>query len=335
MINARSGDEGSAASLADHKRRVLVLLGDLASLAGNLAQANQYYDEALPLARDPDSRVQIENKRHRPRMVVRDGAKIAFYEHGGGPQTLVFIAPLAYGLAAFQPIVERLCQEFRIVTVDSRGVGASDPLTRPYPLSEHVKDVHAVLEALGGGPVVGVGISRGSNLLLKLAHAEPRLFAKLVTIGAPPGPAGPSSHSDEYLRLHRLLLEQGDLEGLVRVHTSQVFSEPATRELQELFVRNRLELPHETMLSFFDRDPTIDVTAILGEVAVPVLVTHGSADRLISFEAARFIAAQLRDARLYAFEGKGHMPLFTATDEFCEVLRRFVRTGTAAFENTA
>jgi pimeloyl-ACP methyl ester carboxylesterase len=66
-----------------------------------------------------------------------------------------------------------------------------------------------------------------------------------------------------------------------------------------------------------------------------VLVTHGSADRLINFEAAEFIAARLPDARLYAFEGKGHMPLFTATDEFCEVLRRFVRTGTAAFENTA
>jgi pimeloyl-ACP methyl ester carboxylesterase len=124
-------------------------------------------------------------------MLVRDGAKIAFYEHGGGPQTLVFIAPLAYGLAAFQPIVEQLCQEFRIITVDPRGSGASDPLTRPYPLSEHVKDVHAVLEALGGEPVIGVGISRGSNLLLKLAHAEPTLFAKLVTIGAPPGPAGP------------------------------------------------------------------------------------------------------------------------------------------------
>ena len=33
--------------------------------------------------------------------------------------------------------------------------------------------------------------------------------------------------------------------------------------------------------------------------------------------------------KLYAFEGKGHLPIFTATDEFCEVLRRFVRTGTA------
>ena len=81
------------------------------------------------------------------------------------------------------------------------------------------------------------------------------------------------------------------------------------------------------MLSFFDPDSTVEVTPVLEEIAVPVLVTHGSADRLILFEAAQLMMARLPDARLYVFEGKGHLPLFTATDEFCEVLRGFARTG--------
>ena len=42
-----------------------------------------------------------------------------------------------------------------------------------------------------------------------------------------------------------------------------MFSEPQTRELLELFIQNRLNLPRETMLSFFDPDPEVDVTAIL------------------------------------------------------------------------
>jgi class 3 adenylate cyclase/pimeloyl-ACP methyl ester carboxylesterase len=327
MTDARSGYDSSAASVVDYKQRAWALLGDLASLAGDLAQANQHYEEALALARTSDDRACIENKRHRPRTADRDGAKIAFYEHGAGPQTLVFVAPLAYGLAVFQPIVERLGQEFRIVTVDARGVGSSDPLVRPYPLSEHVKDVRAVIEALGCGPVVGIGLSRGSNLLFKLAHAEPRLIAKLITIGGLPGPLGPPLLSDEYLSSHHSLVEKGDLEGIVRVHTSFVFSEPETRALRELFIQNRLKLPRETMLSFFDPDPTVDVTPILGEVAIPVLVTHGSEDRLIKVEAAELITTPLPDARMYVFEGKGHLPLFTAPDEFCEVVRQFVRTG--------
>jgi hypothetical protein len=31
---------------------------------------------------------------------------------------------------------------------------------------------------------------------------------------------------------------------------------------------------------------------------------------------------------LYPFPGKGHLPIFTATTEFCDVLRQFVKTGT-------
>jgi class 3 adenylate cyclase/pimeloyl-ACP methyl ester carboxylesterase len=326
----RPGDGGSAVAVEGHRLRALVLLGDLASLAGNLEEANRCYEQALALAPDAEVRARIENKRHRPRTAIRDGARIAYYEHGSGPDTLVFVAPLAYGLAAFQPILERLCQEFRIVTIDPRGTGASDPLVRPYLLSEHVKDVRAVIAAVGGGPLVGVGISRGGNLLVKLAHAEPHLFAKLITIGCSPGMPGPPFFTEEYRTQYQMLVGKGDLEPIVRFHTALVFSEPATRELQELFLRTRLELPNETMLSFFDPDPTVEVTQILREVAVPVLVTHGSGDRMIEFMAAEFIAARLPDARIYAFEGKGHMPLFTATDEFCTVLREFVRTGTIA-----
>jgi class 3 adenylate cyclase/pimeloyl-ACP methyl ester carboxylesterase len=330
MMDEQRPEAGEHAHrLDEHRRTALVMLGDLASRAGDLPQANEHYEGALRLAYDPDTRLQIENRLHRPRTVLRDGASIAYYEHGGGPDTLVFVAPLAYGLAVFQPIVERLCQDFRIVTVDSRGVGASDPIIRPYPLSEHAKDVQAVIEALGGGPVIGVGLSRGSNLLFKLARAEPHLFAKLITIGGFPGLVSPPLFSEEYLRLCKALFDQGDLEAIVRVHTSFVFSEPATRELQELFVRNRLQLPYETMLSFFDPDPTIDVTPILREITVPVLVTHGGADQMISREAAEIIAAQVPDAKIYFFEGKGHLPLFTATDEFCAVLRGFVRSATS------
>jgi pimeloyl-ACP methyl ester carboxylesterase len=302
------------------------MLGDLASLAGDLEEANRRYDQAVVLPCALDSRTSIENKRHRYRFVLRNEARIAFYEHGSGPRTLLFEAPLGYDPAAFQPIVERLCQEFRIVTIDPRGTGASDALQPPYPLAEHASDVCAVIEALDGAPVVGVGMSRGGNLLLKLAHAKPHLFEKLVTIGSAPGGPRSGHFSDDYARARKDLLEQGDAEGFLSLHISLVLSEPETRELRELYLRKKLELPRETILGFFAPDPTADVIPLLGDIAVPVLVTHGTADRLIQFAAAELIVSRVPGAQLYAFEGRGHLPLFAATDEFCEVLRSFVRT---------
>jgi class 3 adenylate cyclase/pimeloyl-ACP methyl ester carboxylesterase len=314
--------------LEQRRLEALVLLGDLASVAGDIDQANQYYGQALELPASADVRRRIGNKLHRRGVTLRDGARITFYEHGGGTPTLLFLAPLAYGLAAFQPIVEQLSQDFQIVTVDPRGSGASDPLIRPYPLSEHAKDTRSVIAALDGGSLVGVGISRSANVLLRLAHAEPRLFDKLVTIGCPPSDTGPPFFSEDYMKRTKEMFERGDIEGIVRFHTSLVLSEPETRQLRELFVQNRLQVPYETTLSFFDRDSTVDVTSILSEITVPTLVTHGCEDRLVAFHAAEYLSARLPNAQLYPFHARGHLLLFTATDEFCEVLRRFVRSGT-------
>jgi tetratricopeptide (TPR) repeat protein len=86
-----TGSPGSPESPADLNRRrldALVLLGDLASLAGNLEEANRHYEQAVEATSEPRLRTWVENKRHRPGIAVRDGARIAFYEHGGGQQTL-------------------------------------------------------------------------------------------------------------------------------------------------------------------------------------------------------------------------------------------------------
>ena len=75
-------------------------------------------------------------------------------------------------------------------------------------------------------------------------------------------------------------------------------------------------------------DPDFHIVPLLGDIHVPTLVTHGTADCLLPFAVARYMVERLPEAQLYAFEGKGHQPIYTATHEFCEVLRHFVRTGT-------
>jgi pimeloyl-ACP methyl ester carboxylesterase len=101
-------------------------------------------------------------------------------------------------------------------------------------------------------------------------------------------------------------------------------TEANTGELAEQFTRNVLRLPRESILSNWAPDPHVDIAPVLGEVKVPTLVLHGTEDRRVSPAAARHLARHIPDAQLYLFEGRGHLPIFTATAEFCEVLRRFV-----------
>jgi pimeloyl-ACP methyl ester carboxylesterase len=282
----------------------------------------------LSLADTEAARIAIRNKLHGANLARRDGARIAFYEHGTGDRTLLFVNPIVYGLAIFQPILEQLCQEFRIITIDCRGTGASDPLTRPFPMPEHVADVAAVIETAKCEAVTGIGISRGSNLLIMLATRRPELIDRLVLVGcplAPPDAGGFQTFSSDYLRQRAEAYRNQDVEALLRIQSEFVYSEPGTEEIKRSVLEHRSKLPPDTVLSFYDPDPEANVAALLARLTCPTLVMHGTDDRLISFATAEYLAQRIRGAQLYAFNDKGHLPIFTATTEFCEVVRRFVR----------
>jgi class 3 adenylate cyclase/pimeloyl-ACP methyl ester carboxylesterase len=311
--------------------RALELQGDLHSLMGDLETANQSYDAAIRLTTDPEGSRRLESKRHRSGVTRRDGARIAYYLHGAGEETLLFVNPVVYGLEVFQPIVERLCQEFRIVTIDPRGTGSSDLLQRPYGLSQHVEDVRAVIERTRIGAITGVGISRGSNLLVRLAHSHPDLVRRLVLIGAPTdiGTSDSPAQRIEHLSTIAAFLAEDDFEGLMRYHIGRVFSEPDVADLAASRLKRWLDMPRETALSFFDRDPEMDIRPLLSAIRVRTLIAHGTEDRQVPFAAAEYLAAHIPGAQLYPFVGYGHVPLFTATQEFCDVLRAFVLTDSA------
>jgi pimeloyl-ACP methyl ester carboxylesterase len=320
-----------AGALAEERVRALVLRGDLASLTDDLEGANESYAAALENEPDPARRPAIENRVHRERTAVRDGARIVFHEHGRGDETLVFVNPVFYSGSVLQPLVEMLCDEFRIITYFPRGTGLSDPLERPYTVKDHAEDVRAVIEALDVGPVIGIGISRGGQVLFNLVHDHPGLVKKIVGVGTPPGQMaaeGTIGRSKEMVIRFEYFLEKRDFDGLYRYWGYNILSEPETGDMAEAFIENCRRLSLETMKSFFDLDPDLDVVPLLGDITQPVLITHGTEDKQILFEAAPYLVERLPSAQLYAFEGRGHLPLFTATAEFCHVLRQFVREGT-------
>jgi pimeloyl-ACP methyl ester carboxylesterase len=325
VLTAEDGPAASSAELCQLRTDALIALGDLASLSEELTAADEHYRAAIKAAPAADLRRRIENKRHRLKTVARDGARIAFHEHGSGDTTLLFVSTQAVGLASFQPILEHLCDEFKIVTVDPRGSGGSDPLARPYPLSQHVADVRAVIRALGTVRLIGVGLSMGANLLFRIAHTGPELLRGIVTVGAPIAGHRRPFFPEDWLRLQEKTRRTLDVEPMLRLHVDHVFSEPDMRDMLDAILRSRLRLPRDTLLSFFLDDWEDDVRTLLPTIVTPALVTHGRDDRLVAFAAAELTAASLGNAKLHAFANKGHLPLFTATQEFCDVLRAFVR----------
>jgi DNA-binding SARP family transcriptional activator/pimeloyl-ACP methyl ester carboxylesterase len=327
-VSCRQAAESAAKTPEARAERVQAfeLLGDVASLRGDLDRANDSYEAARTETTEEPDRRRIDNKLHRPRTAMRNGATLAYYEHGSGEQTLLLTNPLIYGLEILQPVLQQLCQEFHILTMDLRGTGRSDPIPLGYTTADHAADIGAVIAAAGRGPVTAIGISKSGNMLVRLAVAAPSLVKRLVLLGTPlditPGSLSlvPSDVDDRF----RAALRAGDLERAMHHFVATVVSDPDTGELAEQFTRNILRLPRESILSTWTPDPTVDIAPILDQVKSPTLILHGTEDRRVSVAAARYLTQHLPDARLHLFEGRGHLPIFTATAEFCQVLRGFV-----------
>lgn len=336
-FSRRARAAAAVAGLAKRQVEAAIAEGDLLSLLGQLEPANAGYDAALALETDPMQRRRIANRRHEARQIVRDGGRVVYYEHGSGEETLVFVHPFVYGLSTFQPIVEQLCQEFRVVTIDPRGTGASDPLPPDYDIGDHMLDVAAVIEALPVKSVTAIGLSRGANLLIRLAVARPTLLRRLVLVGAHTrqtvgigvDPDANMSMTHDALNEFVAALHRGNIRQAATIFAAKIFSEAGTDELRRQFIQRCVDLPPETVVRFFTFDPKADVENLLDKVDTPTLVMHGSRDDDVSLVTGIEIAQRIAKADLYVFEGKGHLPMFTATGEFCTTLRNFVRQGRA------
>jgi pimeloyl-ACP methyl ester carboxylesterase len=318
----------------EEKVQALEAFADLESLQGRLEAANEAYDRALGVAEEPAGRRRIINKRHRPGEVGRDGARIAYYEHGTGEPTLLLLAPLVYGIATFQAPLELLCQDFRIITIDPRGQGRSDPLPGPYSLLDHAEDVRAVIEATTTPPVVFIGISKTGSLGVHFAAAYPHLVEKLITVGAAPvlpwAPDFPGQVDREYWTQRLAMARAGQYQELFELHIHRVLSEPGCRNLIETRLRLGRATPREVLHNQFYPEAADETRHVLPKLTVPTLVLHGEEDQLFPLEAARYMVGHIAGAQLYIFKGRCHLPVTTATAEFAGVVKRFIRTGRPA-----
>lgn len=310
-------------------------LGDLRSLLGDFDSANQAYDRALDVTDTPDTRQRLGNKRHRLGIAVRNGARIAYYEHGGGEPSVFLMYPAIYGISHWQPLVELLCQEFHVIVVEPRGMGKSDPLSRPHLLRDHVEDARAVIEATGGRPVAFVGMSRAGALAANFAATYPHLVEKLVLVGTHPARPGAADYPVQvdpafwqWRQQVRAKVQAGDYEEAMRIFSSYACSEPGTRNLIEMRMQAVRETPGEVIRDFFlVDDPRRELRPLLPTLQMPTLVLHGEADRLVPVDAGRYVADQIPDAQFGVFKGRGHSLIATATPEFAQVIRNFIRTG--------
>ena len=119
--------------------------------------------------------------------VAVNGVTLHVREHGSGPAMLL-VHGFPHTGAVWEPVVERLVGERRMIVPDLRGFGASEPTGAGLDADTLSRDLEALLLASAAGPATVVAIDAGVAAAFLLGLRRPDLLDRLVLIEALLGP---------------------------------------------------------------------------------------------------------------------------------------------------
>ena len=227
------------------------------------------------------------------------------------------------GMAAF---FERLGSFARVLIMDRRGVGLSDPLDGSVTLDDEVEDLAAVLDAAGSERVVLLGYASGGIPCIRLARRRPERVRALVLYA---GMASARARVDyDWARsaeelepaIEELVAGWGTGANIEVVAPSQS-SDPRMRGWMARM--ERLASSPGAMRLILEVISRYDAREDLAHLRVPTLIMHRAGDQLIDVRHSRYMAQHIPGARYVELEGVDNLPsagdsaaLLGETEEF-------------------
>ena len=250
-----------------------------------------------------------------------NGTDVYYTDSGGdGPAVL-----LSHGIlmdhSMFDKQVAALSYEYRVITWDERGHGAT-VTPGPFTYWDSARDALGLLDHFGVRSAVLGGHSQGGFLSLRAALLEPDRVRGLILIDTQAGLEDPAN-AESYEQLHHIWMDQGPAP--VQEIVSAIILGPGSWDdwyaKWAAADREQFSLAFRTLM---ERD---DLTSRLGEISCPALVIHGSADAAIPMAKAEALRAGLGGrSSLTVVEDGTHASNVSHPDAVSAAMLNFLRT---------
>jgi pimeloyl-ACP methyl ester carboxylesterase len=265
-------------------------------------------------------------------IMTRNGVRISYDDCGGtGPLAVLVMGTGSPGRVWHPHQVPALrAAGLRVVTLDNRGVGASDECAAGFTIDDMVGDVAALVEHLAAGPAAVIGTSLGARIVVELALARPDLVTRVVALAAHARldpvqrafTAGEIALADEKIVLP--LDYYASVAAMQNLSPATLRDEHAAQDWLDLLSfrgaaigpGHRAQLAVSTALT--------DRGAAYRGVTVPLLVVAFADDATIPPRLSREVADVVPGARYVEIPDAGHYGYLERPDEVNRVLLDFL-----------
>jgi proline iminopeptidase len=273
--------------------------------------------------------------------VVIDDTRLFVVERGAGTPIIVLHGGPGLDHHEFADYLDPLAERSRLILVDQRSQGRSDPTPEhTWTLERMAQDVIMLARAMELDRYVVLGHSYGAFVAMQNAVDYPgQAIATIVSCGVPS--MRYLEKVDDHLRAFEpaWLREQvtdswareaeartsEDVGSIIRDQWPFHFADPLDPRIEGYAERSAGVYAPDVLRHFsVDGSGGIEVESRLAEIEAPVLVLAGRHDRTCVAEAAEAMAAGIPGAELVVFERSGHMPFVEETEAYLAAVGAFV-----------
>ncbi len=266
-----------------------------------------------------------------------DGRRIGYDDSGGPGTPLVLLHGFPLDRGVWDEQLAALAAT-RVIRVDLRGCGESEPSDGPALMEVLAADVAGVLDALQVERAALAGHSIGGYVALAFF----RMFAERVSglalvashvsedAGANPN-AAPAQRELAAARdaQARRLETEGRMDAAIESYLPRYFAPRVYRDRPDLVDRARAMMarqdPGGCAQLVRGMQQRLDSHDLLEDFGVPALVIAGDADSYLDPRTLRETASAIRGAEFVLLEDTGHLPQWEAPERTADALAAFAQ----------
>ena len=271
-----------------------------------------------------------------------DGTRIAYATVGQG-WPVISIRPWFTHLefewenSMFRSSIERVSARHLLIRHDARGMGLSDHEVSDYSPEAQVRDLEAVVDALGPERFALYGYSQGGATCITYAVRCPERVSHLILQGsfARMGWFIDTEEGQQRFQTALSLMPQGwgsDLPAYRQFFTSLFMPDADAEAIRQFNEMQRISASPENAAAVLSAMRHTDVSELLSQVRAPTLVVHCRGDAIVPFEAGRDLAAGIPGARFLPLDSRNHalLPNESAAQALGKALNEFLGDGEPA-----
>lgn len=305
------------------KRCILILVVSLGALTGLFWTPDTAFD---------DMRIKYGGGNSQF-LALENGDRLHYRDQGGsGGDVLIFIHGTSASLHTWEPLIERLGDRYRLISLDLPGHGLTGVnAARDYSREAMVFSIWSLMDHLSITAATLVGNSLGGSIAWRAALDRPERVRSLVLLA----PSGAPNTTAAKSNLGFKLLGSSFGQAVLQKVTPRMVIETSLRQTvanADIVTEAMVDRYWELLRLSGNRQALIDLANTprdphgwkkLSRINVPSLLIWGEEDGLLPATMAATFDREINNMRLVMLKNIGHLPMEEAVDEVSDRIVNF------------